>query len=200
VLERRALALALVLAIHVMAIVALCVPHGRATIAESEDFTTIVFFVPPAQPVEPSTNTTSRLRRPSFKPNQTRTPSDSITSPQEPPPPAPIDWRSEGDRAAVDMLKESEELARRRTALDPHGGIQLGGATRSPPGIAWDIAHTKRIEPLAEGGALIHLNDHCVIVFPFMFPFCKVGKIEPRGDLFSHMNDPPADLTRPSAP
>jgi hypothetical protein len=27
--------------------------------------------------------------------------------------------------------------------------------------------------------------------FPFLLPGCKIGKIESRGDLFTHMNDPP---------
>ena len=200
-LERRAIVLALVLAVHALAVLALLVPHRHEVMTADAVVTTILFFVPPAEPEANARNHPSprlpRTRRVEPSPVADQTPH---TIPDEPPPPSPIDWRTEGAKAATNILQENDQAARRRAALEPHGGIQLGESTRPPPGIAWDIAHTRRIEPLAEGGTLIRLNDRCVIVFPFMLPFCKVGKIEPRGDLFKHMNELPDDLTRPSIP
>jgi hypothetical protein len=36
------------------------------------------------------------------------------------------------------------------------------------------------------------MNDRCVIVLmPFPFPFCGIGKIPVRGDLLDHMHDEP---------
>jgi hypothetical protein len=56
------------------------------------------------------------------------------------------------------------------------------------PGIAWKY---RRVEITEGGFPIIHINDHCVAIpFLMMMVFCKIGRIEPKGDLFEHMRDP----------
>lgn len=202
-LERRAIVFALVVAAHALAVLALLTARRFETTTKDEPFATVVFFIPPtpqAQPVPNSAPSPVRVRPPSAQHEIPSAPG-SITLPDEYSTPSAIDWRSEASRAAADTLTDNEESARQRAALNQRRGTPLEETTRVPtPGIAWDVAHTKRIQPLEGGGTLIYLNDHCVLVVPFPLPICKVGKIAARGDLFDHMNEPPPDLNRSSTP
>lgn len=59
---------------------------------------------------------------------------------------------------------------------------QLAPAT---PGIPWTY---RRVEVTQGGFPIIHINDHCIVIpLMMMMVFCKIGHIEPRGDLFNHM-------------
>jgi hypothetical protein len=109
--------------------------------------------------------------------------------------PISVDWAKEAERAAAHRIEADEEADRRASALSPRRG-PCGGAPEAPaaaPSFGWDHAHTHRVEPIPDGGLVVNLNDRCAIVvkFPFFMPGCKIGKIESRGDLFTHMNDPP---------
>jgi hypothetical protein len=107
-------------------------------------------------------------------------------------PRAPVDWQAEADLS----VKRQEELAQasQPRALDQHGqGIDLNGGVgpdhKRKSDFAWDRKHTNRVEILP-GVTLVHLSDHCVLVFfPFPMAFCGIGKIPVHGDLFDHMRD-----------
>ncbi|HUX73009.1 MAG TPA: hypothetical protein VMV25_03845 [Steroidobacteraceae bacterium] len=46
------------------------------------------------------------------------------------------------------------------------------------------------MESIAGGGLLIHINDRCMIVLmPFPWPVCKIGKLKVNGDLFKRLHD-----------
>jgi hypothetical protein len=110
-------------------------------------------------------------------------------------PPAPIDWNSEAGLA----IKQQAELAMATPprALDKHGAGAdfnggLGPDRQENPEFGWDHSHIHPVESLEGGGILIHVNDRCVVVLiPFPFGFCGIGKIPARGDLLDHMHDAP---------
>lgn len=109
--------------------------------------------------------------------------------------PIAIDWAKEAERAAAHRIEADEEADRRASALSPRRGPRVGAseAPAAAPQFGWDHAHTHRLELSPDGGMVVNLNDRCAIVvkFPFFLPGCKIGKMESRGDLFTHMNDPP---------
>ena len=114
--------------------------------------------------------------------------------PEEPPP--AIDWSAEANLAAQRQAEVA--TARQPRALDKHGaGADLNGGLpdhKDGSDFGWDRSHTHRVETAEGGGVVIHLNDRCVIVLiPFPFPFCGIGKIPVRGDLLDHMHDEQAD-------
>jgi hypothetical protein len=113
-------------------------------------------------------------------------------------PPAPIDWNSEAGLA----IKKQAELAMATPprALDKHGAGAdfnggLGPDRQEKPDFGWDHSHIHPVESIEGGGILIHVNDRCVVVLiPFPFGGCGIGKIPARGDLLDHMHDaPPVD-------
>jgi hypothetical protein len=109
-------------------------------------------------------------------------------------PPPTIDWSAEANLAAKRQAEVA--TARQPRALDKHGaGADLNGGLpdhRDGSDFGWDRSHTHRVETAEGGGVVIHLNDRCVLVLmPFPFPFCGVGKIPVRGDLLDHMHDEP---------
>lgn len=119
----------------------------------------------------------------------------AITAPVTPPrtagpaPHAPVDWQ---------RAMQGEVGARSRA---PTGKLQFGFPRSSPPGPAappafgWDYAHTHRLVALPEGGMLINLTDRCALVlYGFLFPVCRIGKMPANGQLFEHLHD------RPGAP
>jgi hypothetical protein len=117
------------------------------------------------------------------------------TSPESAPSSAPvmIDWAKEAQLAAGRQIDADEANARRATALSTHKRVPEYLAP--PPAqrqFGWSHANTHRIESFPGGGFILNLNDHCAIVFTIMvIPVCKMGTIEPRGDLFLHLHDPP---------
>jgi hypothetical protein len=69
------------------------------------------------------------------------------------------------------------------------------------PEFGWSHSRIHRVESLADGGSIIWINDRCFIaaVGLIPLPFCRIGKIAARGDLFEHIRDP-RDLGSNSAP
>jgi hypothetical protein len=115
--------------------------------------------------------------------------------PKEPEHPAKIDWNAE----AVSQAEQQEQLSmgQQPRALDKHGqGLDLNGGLgpdkAKGPQFGWYNARLHRFEYQPGGGMVIHLNDRCIVVLmPFPMPFCGIGKIPIRGDLFDHMHDEP---------
>lgn len=151
-------------------------------------------------------------------PNQARAPSDSVTQPrrtdhlspaasnahtsQSPAPPnspitvtpdeqlPPIDWEQEAKLAAQSDIASKQHAYRDLSALSPAqlSWVRQNHFEPAPPGIPWKY----RTVEVTEGGfPIIHINDHCVAIpFLMMMVFCKIGHIEPKGELFEHMRDP----------
>jgi hypothetical protein len=47
------------------------------------------------------------------------------------------------------------------------------------------------VEPLPDGGFVLNITDRCAIVVLLIpLPFCRIGTIPVRGDLFQHMHEP----------
>lgn len=103
-----------------------------------------------------------------------------------------IDWQKEAELAIQNAIADAgkENGYRNLSALSPEQlrWVQQNHLEPAEPGIAWKY---RRVE-IAEGGfPIIHINDHCVAIpFLMMMVFCKIGHIEPKGDLFEHMRDP----------
>jgi hypothetical protein len=107
--------------------------------------------------------------------------------------PVAIDWAKEAERAAARQIDEDEVAARRAAALSAHtkAPSSLAPLPPPPPQFGWSHAATHRLESFP-GGMILNLTDRCAIVFSIMLiPVCKVGDMEPRGDLLEHMDDPP---------
>jgi hypothetical protein len=121
-------------------------------------------------------------------------PSNPITvAPEESsaPRPPPIDWDKEAELAAQNAISNAgkEAAYRNLAALTPaqRDWISYNGLEPAAPGIPWA---QRRVEIVQGGLPIIHINDHCVAIpFLMMMVFCKIGHIEPRGDLFKHMQD-----------
>jgi hypothetical protein len=115
------------------------------------------------------------------------------TQPSAVKPAAPIDWNAEAALAVEQQARLA--MSSRPRALDKHGaGADLNGGLgpdrEGKPEFGWDRSHTQRVESLEGGGILIHVNERCVVVLiPFPFPFCGIGKIPARGDLLDHIRD-----------
>jgi hypothetical protein len=108
--------------------------------------------------------------------------------------PVGIDWAQEAERAAARQIDADEAAARRAAAFSPRKGTlhALEPAAPLKPPFGWSYARTHRVEALPGGGIIFNLNDRCAIVFAVMLiPVCKVGALEPRGDLLQHMRDAP---------
>jgi len=109
--------------------------------------------------------------------------------------PAAPDWRSEMRIAANNEVAAEERNRHKPSPLAPHdfSGVRAGSTDYGKPRFAWDHAATHRVEALPTGGLLINLNDRCSIVWVILpFTFCKIGKIQARGDLLQLMQDAPA--------
>jgi hypothetical protein len=125
----------------------------------------------------------------------------AIVRPEPQPPsnaisvPPATDWRHEMQIAANNELEGEERKRHKPSLLAPHdfSQVRAGSTDYSKPQFGWSHAATHRVEEIPTGGLLINLNDRCSIVWVmFPFPFCKVGKIPVRGDLFQHMEGPTA--------
>jgi hypothetical protein len=153
----------------------------------------LVFILPPIIPPEGNARlptSTRRAQRPS--PQSTATPPPAAqpnTAPSSDERGAihpPIDWAAELDRAAREEVPAVPSREPRNFGF-PH--------TSTPPSkspeFAWSHARTHRVESIPGGGLLINVNDRCVVVLiPFPFFGCGLGKKPPNGDLFEHMHDP----------
>jgi hypothetical protein len=190
-----------ILGIHLLWV--LCFPTLRRPFFHmpGDELTTTIAFLEPMQP-QPSAQTVKLRARSPTKREPARKnvrgaalPETSEATEQENTAPIAIDWAKEAERAAAHRIEADEEAGRRTSALSPRRGPRLGApeAPAALPQFGWDHAHIHRVEPIPDGGLVVNLNDRCAIVveFPFLLPGCKIGKIRSRGDLFTHMNDPP---------
>jgi len=96
----------------------------------------------------------------------------------------PIDW----PRA---MQREAHAEALRPPARRLRFGFPRQAAPAAAvPEFGWDYASTHRLQALPQGGMLLNLNDHCaLVIYGFIFPFCRIGRIPVNGRLFDHMRD-----------
>jgi hypothetical protein len=99
---------------------------------------------------------------------------------------ARVDWNAEAARAA-------EDAARGPAYTRSFGMPESSDAKPNPrEEFGWSHAHTHRVEPLPDGGFVLNITDRCAIVFVLIpLPFCRIGTIPVRGDLFQHIHDPP---------
>ncbi len=118
-------------------------------------------------------------------------PDGAITlSPEELPP--KTDWEREAELAAKNATTNADNQSayRNLSALSPEqlSWVRQNHLEPAEPGIPWKY---RRVEVTEGGFPIIHINDHCVAIpFLMMMVFCKIGHIEPKGDLFEHMRDP----------
>lgn len=183
---------------HAALFIVLATMHLTVTPLTEEVASMILFALPSnevtPQPVPPRAN----LDRPST-PQHARVP-EALLRPREEAPtrtessaPVAIDWAKEAERAAARRIDEDEAAARKAAALTAHEKTPRSLAPLPPAGpqFGWSHAATHRLESFS-GGLILNLTDRCAIVFAIMLiPVWKVGDMEPRGDLFDHMNDPP---------
>jgi hypothetical protein len=126
-------------------------------------------------------------RRPAVSPRAV--PRARAANPQ-PEPPATIDWEHEAELAARNGVAEAEKQKNYRD-LSALSGAQLtwirsNHMEPAAPGIPW--THPRfEFDEHSGGLPVFWINDHCVLVM--LMVFCRVGHIEPSGDLFSHMGD-----------
>ena len=106
--------------------------------------------------------------------------------------PPPVDWGKEAEIASKNAIKNAEtrDAYRDLSALSPAqlNWVRKNHLEPAAPGIQWKY---RRVEVTEVGFPIIHINDHCIAVpFLMMMLFCRIGYIEPKGDLFDHMRDP----------
>lgn len=96
------------------------------------------------------------------------------------------DWTEELHLVAKDVL--AQELARKRHESD--FAHVYPTPSKKPAQIAWNYAATHRVETLPEGGILIHLGDHCVLVLmPLPIVACGIGSTSANGKLFENLHN-----------
>jgi len=167
----------------------------------------LVFLVIPkaASVLAPAPTAADIARKKKILPQAITLPQISAkTEPPEPPPEHPtiIDWAAEAERQAKQQIQLS--MGAHPRALDKHAqGLDLNGGLgpdkAKGPQFGWYNARLHRFEAIPGGGMVIHLNDRCVVVLmPFPFPFCGIGKIPTRGDLLDHMHDEPQEGGNPA--
>ncbi len=116
----------------------------------------------------------------------------AITPPIAAQAPSNIDWEHEAKLAAQNGVSsaEKEKSYRNLAALSESQmrWVRENHLEPAPPGISWTY---RRVEVVQDGLPIIHINDHCIAVpFLMMMVFCKIGHVEPKGDLFEHMRSP----------
>jgi hypothetical protein len=180
--------IAVVLGLHVAVVwLLLATSHVFLIPAQSQNFE-IVVIVQPAVSLQSNARGArapdSALHRSAAKPlpKIRTTPADDEKNAIHP----PADWVGELRRsAAAAALNEFAQKPK------DFGFPQSSRApTETPPQFGWDHTATLRVESLPDGGLLVHLNDNCVLVlFPFPFAGCGIGKKKANGDLFEHMHE-----------
>lgn len=157
-------------------------PHesftGRNALAESPS--KVVRGKTVFQKKQPSTNATNA---PTTPPIQAATPATQI------------DWQHELELAVQSRATKEEAENTYRDLSKSMSSSQLDWLRQhhmepASPGLTWK---KPRVEITQDGMPILHINEHCVLV-PLLFVpmvFCGIGHIEPNGDLFKHMRDPP---------
>lgn len=173
---------------------------SRTQTAQYAEYERAIRFItaPPPVPNNTTTDTARSSALQSTNPRRASPPTATVDATSSlPTSETPIDWAAERERAVANIA-----------AYDAPTYRQFGPRAREPPAptpkeFAWDKTHTQRIEHLPNGGTLIRINDHCVLVIaPFPLPICGLGKRAPRGDLFDGMRPPatPGDWKDPALP
>jgi hypothetical protein len=190
------------LVVHVLGVLFLPTLRPPFSGAPGDEFSTTVAFLEPIQSQQ--STQTAKLHAPAPTKRQ---PSREIlqgTASAKTPgateavnaAPVAIDWAKEAERAAAHRIEADEEAERRASALSRRRGPSVGApeARAAPPQFGWDHSHIHRVEEIPDGGLIVNINDRCAIVirFPVLLAGCKIGKMESRGDLFTHMNDSPS--------
>ena len=202
-------ALLAVAAAHAAVLIVLVTMHSAVTLRPELETSMILFALPAdeATPREAPLGTLSEHVRvgPHERPREAAVhPLEKASEPIQSSAPVAIDWAKEAERAAARQIDADEAAARRAGALSAHDKAPSSLAPLPPAGpqFGWSHAATHRLESFP-GGIILNLTDRCAIVFAVMLiPVCKVGDMEPRGDLFEHMDDapqlgaPPADIPR----
>ena len=178
-----------VLGLHIL-LVWMLIAHSRISTPATKVAALELMFIPLiaklTPPKPPITQATPRTARKT--PGMRGTPPVAVPhSAIETAIPPPMDWHGELDRAARDAIVR-QSAPRARSFGFPEPKLQ------PPPKVeefAWDYVATHRVESIPEGGIVVHLNEHCVLVlFPLPFMGCGIGKKKPNGQLFENMRDP----------
>jgi hypothetical protein len=182
----RPLLFALALLIHAGLFQLLLSP--RPARRESSERTTVLVFLPDARQAKSPPLEVAPLAPPPL-PEQSP-PAD--TAPQLIAPPEHAEARAP---PAIDWRRDAEQVARDH-ALAAEAGRERkddSGPPKPKPEFGWSHSRTHRIEPMESGGFVVWISDQCgVAISGLAMPFCRLGKKPARGDLFEHMNDPPA--------
>jgi hypothetical protein len=183
---RNILTIAMVLAMHLAAVWLLASSH-RFVKTQSESFQVFSIVrprVPESAPKPDATPPRSASAAPKRRTEQTAPPSVAARPKEEDNAihPGP-DWNDELKIAAQDTL--ANELAQKRHDTDfAHPFPTQPGKA---PEFAWNNAAIHPVETIPQGGILIHLGDHCVLLlFPLPMVGCGFGKPPANGDLFKH--------------
>jgi hypothetical protein len=186
-----------VLAIHVVFYLLFAVLRGPTRdLSEADAPATTLIFVP--EVVKPVESTSA----PAVAGRVRRRPPPRAGSPPQPEPdsaitPAP-DWRAEAGIAANNVLEAERRKHANPSVLEPHdfSGATPGSTDLSKPKFGWSHASTQRVQ-VVPGGVVLNVTDRCAIGLLFLVPLigCQVGHIEPQGNLFEHLHDPPAPKT-----
>jgi len=198
---RHGAAFVVVALLHVVLVLHVALTRWPGLRTAQVPFVTHVFFIEEAPPSAEEFAPPSPTVRRSAPPVRTA-PITPQSEPQtnEPPSDSPrIDWAREAELSASRQLQKDEEAQRLAAPFSHDFSAQrpLHPARQ----FRWSRAHTNRVQPLEAGGTLIWLNERCALVFAgAVIPVCAIGKIPVHGDLFEHMNDPPALAEAPSPP
>lgn len=194
--ERRArepLVLTFVLVAHLIVILLISRSAQQQVQVSKNVLDALVFLILPRQPIAKPKEVPSASKSPAAKAGPSK-PAPSapapITIPPPQAPPAMIDWEHETQLAVQDALANAEKERNYRdlAALSPEQlkWIRENQFVPAPPGIPWTY---RRVDVSQGGFPIIHINDHCVLIpLMMMMVFCKIGHIEPKGDLFQHMH------------
>jgi hypothetical protein len=181
----RPLLFALALLIHA-GLFALLLSERHTRLESPERRTVLVFLpAPPARTPSLEVAPPAPPRLPEPAPPASTAPQVFAPRTNEPTQvPPSIDWR--GDAEAI--AREHARAAEAGEALK-----EGSGPAKKKPEFAWSRSATHRVEPMENGGFVVWINDRCgVAVSLVAMPFCMFGKKPARGDLFEHMDDPPA--------
>jgi hypothetical protein len=194
----RPIAAVVVIMAHVTLLMLLPKLRDRGLSYPYDDRPSILFFLPSIGSEEPATpRGQSQSRAPASHARQDhsrikRTPEPPAREPESSSAPVAIDWSEAAAAAAGRQVDADEEAARKARAFSaPKAPANLLAAPPAGPKFKWYHARTHRLESIPGGGFMINLNDQCAVVVMIMIvPVCQIGKIEARGDLFQHMDDP----------
>ena len=134
------------------------------------------------------------LKLPPPSPAQLPAQPERLPQPASQSAPAPkIDWANAAQQAITDELAaQSAEQRKAQGFTGRNPAVPASPQTHPKPEFGWQRWRLHRVEAMPQGGLVVHLSEHCVLVISaLLMPACKIGKIPARGDLFDHMDDAP---------